>query len=170
VKVDPFAPPFMERLEAEVEVDADYIVRIDLVSKGRGDHASLEIHNLEFALALPTAQSGGTANADERGSQSERGGVGSVQLRSNVTPRAAAWDLVPGDIVAKYKPGWFDVRGRATQGQIAERLYYEPCATCRRNSFECEWEGCDQPACTATLPNSSAARARRSAFEHRPGP
>jgi molecular chaperone DnaK len=168
VKVDPFAPPLTERLEAEVEVDADYIVHIDVVSKGRGDHASLEIHNLEFALALPTKKAADSTRTTEIDGKSDRGGAGSVQLRSNVTTRSDAWELVPGDVVAKYKLGWFDIRGRATSFQVAERLYYEPCATCRRSSFECEWDGCDRPGCNVLRPPD--ARDRRGGFEPRPRP
>lgn len=166
LKIDPFARPLLERLEAQVEVDADYVVRIDLVSKGRGDHASLQIHNLEFALALPMTDPSAApeheTDAPDHGSRPHSGGV---WLRSNVTRREDAWQLVPGDEVAKYKPGWFDVRGSATRLQVMERLYYAPCATCRRTGFECQWEGCELPLCRPGVPSPLEARIRRVRYE-----
>ena len=164
LKVDPFARPLLERLEAEVGVDADYIVRIDLVSKGRGDHASLEIHDLEFALALPVSD--GIARPTPDGAQHEADRAeraGAIRLRSNVASAKDAWGLVPGDVVGDYRKGWFDRRGDATAAQIAERLYYAPCATCRRSAYQCQAEGCDDPRCGLILSGPAAAAARKAA-------
>jgi molecular chaperone DnaK len=166
LKIDPFARPLLERLEAKVEVDADYVVKIDLASRGRGERASLEIHNLEFALALPTTNPSVVTKPERESTDSKtQRPAGGVRLRSNVTRREEAWQLVPGDVVKNYKPGWLDVRGSATSLQVAESLYYAPCATCRRSTFECEWDGCE--LCPG-VPNPAEALVRRARYEARP--
>lgn len=166
LKVDPHARPFVERIEAQATVDADYIVTIELFSRGRGERGVLRIHNLEFALELPQID-GASTRAPMKAGKSPGSPSGGVVLRSNVTSRRDDWTLVPGDVVGQYQPNWFDRRGNATPLQIAERLYYEPCATCRRSSFECEWYGCDVPLCRGSLPSTAEAASRRAVYTDR---
>lgn len=164
LKVDPLARPLTERLEAHIEVDSDYVVSIAMTSKGRGDSVHVEIYDLEFSLALPRSDE--VTHPDQTktagNSAQTREASNGVRLRSNVTVSEIAWGQVPGDIVDKYYTGWFDVRGVATEQQKAERYYYQPCATCRRSSFDCQWDGCDDPRCTPMLPSRAAAVERRS--------
>lgn len=144
-------------------MDSDYVVSIELTSKGRGDSVLVEIHDLEFSLALPQSDEAipknNTRDADKEYSSLAR--KGAIILRSNVTTSEDYWRQVPGDLVDRYIPGWFDVRREATEQQKRERYYYAPCATCRRNAFDCEWDGCDEPRCATTLPTRAAALERR---------
>jgi hypothetical protein len=52
VGVDPSADPLLERLELNVEVDHDLVVRVDVRSSRFGDTDRFEIHDLEFGIGL----------------------------------------------------------------------------------------------------------------------
>ena len=164
LRVDAKAPPLRERLEALISVDSDYVVSIQLRSKGRGDTVLLEIHDLEFSLTLPTGDGVLTVSAPDDHAQRGTVMAGGVQLRSNVTEEHDALHHVPGDLLAEYKPQAFDVRANlVTKEQREEKSYYEPCATCRRTSFECERDGCDHPRCHTLFERWTASGARVSA-------
>lgn len=165
LKVDPNVRPLLERIEALAEVDADYIVRIELYSTGRCQRASLEIYDLEFALELPQIGDDRTIAVSSDSTGPTAPTPGAVVLRSNVTTQREGWGIVPGDVVGLYQSAWFDRRGGATEAQVEERLYYQPCATCRRSSFDCAWEGCDDPRCSQTLPSRAEAASRRGACQ-----
>jgi molecular chaperone DnaK len=150
VNVDPNAKPFVERLEAEIRIDADYIVTMDVRSTGRRDHKSLEVHDLEFALALPTGKPAATDKPDKQPSSAKPSArKGGIRLRSNIAATADAWSAVPGDMLTRYRGASAFSSPDITDRQKEERYYYEPCATCRRLGFDCKWEGCDHPVCRA---------------------
>jgi actin-like ATPase involved in cell morphogenesis len=173
VPVDPKAPPMLERLECQLQIDHNYVVHILLSSTARGAKASAEFHNLDFSLALLKSDdaSGITANDDKYEEYSIGGepiflsatGQSTVAQRSNVVvePKDATvqddlWRFVPGDIVARWKPEYFDVRNRAaSKRQEFERGFYVPCARCRRLESQIKAEGpveeCRGRACGATL-------------------
>lgn len=166
VKVDPNARPFVERLKAEITIDSDYVVMIEVSSTGRLDRQVVEIYNLEFALALPSGiqevgkPPGKTPSTSEAKAKTEHL-AGSVRLRSNVTFRPDHWSAVPGDILTEYRPTAFSWMP-TTERQLAERYYYQPCAVCRRLGFDCQWDGCDNSECLAKGMISQAdARDRR---------
>src|SRR4051794_34632371 len=80
--------------------------------------------------------------------------AGQVRVRSNVVididgrkRREAAWFLVPGDLIRRFKPRRFanaiDRRGR----QFREYGYTQECVLCRRRIHEIASEGCDQEGC-----------------------
>lgn len=167
--VDPFARPFTERLQAEVVVDHDYVVTIQLQATGRNAMVEAKIYDLEFALDLVAA--GGCSDAESAGETEEpntagegidEAANGEIFLRSNVTGNNDAWHLVPGDAMEALRPSYF-VHGNAhpTARQLAERLYYHPCAVCRRDSFECQRDGCDRecsgvPSCVVAEERSQS--------------
>ena len=63
---------------------------------------------------------------------------GEVRIRSNICADPTAWRLVPGDLAAHYMAS-----ADLTPQQRKERMYYERCCLCHRNSFQIEEEGCD---------------------------
>lgn len=148
LKVDPLASPMIERLKLHLSIDHDYIVHVEGESSGWGDRANREIHNLEFALALPTGASSKQTDFEEENLDHETAvgkfvEQGTVMLRSNVVPKAF-WGNVPGDMIEEWRGSWFDVRaGNSTERQRAERNYYRPCAICKRNACWIGLEGCD---------------------------
>lgn len=65
-----------------------------------------------------------------------------VALRSNITERENAWDLVPGDIVEGWEPSYLVVSSKqATDLQREEKMYYAPCAYCGRHIDRINLEG-----------------------------
>ncbi len=94
-----------------------------------------EIHDLEFALSLvPNKtfwlgdQTSNMIEVEGDGSDS-----GSIAMRSNIA-NFEDKKLVPGEVLYKFEPGYFDTRAYPPQFQVEEWLYYEPCAICRRAS------------------------------------
>lgn len=158
LKVDPHAAPFLERLNLTLTIDHDYVVHVEGHSSGKQDRARRQIHNLEFALSLPTSGAGrqgiSTRSKGEKEPTSRSSfRIGGVQLRSNVIGRSSAWEVVPGDIVERWRPNWFDRRSTdATQRQRDEKDYYRDCSLCKRSISRIDAEGCQECRLAARLP------------------
>lgn len=135
LKVDGKAQPFRERLELEISVNEDLILTAKAWSLNQQGRAEAEIHDLEFALATP-----GTTSAWLQGrilgddSAADPGaGAGGLVMRSNLSEREDI-KLVPGEVVKKIEPYYFDPARQAPQVQVDEYLYYQPCVYCGRPS------------------------------------
>lgn len=134
VRVHPDARPFFERIELDVEIDDNLILRGRARSTMGGEVAEVEVHNLEFGVAVG---GGDSANADltddavvtpQPRDQHEKG---AVTVRANVTNQVEHM-LVPGELWYKHHPEEFDTRRNPPRVQVEERLYYQPCAKCGR--------------------------------------
>lgn len=135
LKLDAKAQPFRERLELDVSVNEDLVLRVEawsLNQKGRVEH---EVHDLEFALATPGARSGWLKAGMLDGTDNANGGnePGDLAMRSNLAEREDL-SLVPGEVLYRSNPFYFRVERNPPQIQVDEHLYYEPCSICRRPS------------------------------------
>ena len=135
LKVDAKALPFRERLELDVSINEDLVLKAEawsLNQKGRVEH---EVHDLEFALATPGAKSGwiGAGLLDEMAKAGGGNEPGDLAMRSNLAEREDI-SLVPGEVLYRTNPFYFRVEQNPPKTQDEERLYYEPCALCRRPS------------------------------------
>ncbi|HEY8162232.1 MAG TPA: Hsp70 family protein [Methylocystis sp.] len=155
--VDPTAEPLLERLECHLQIDHDYVATVITRSTARGAEVSSEFHDLEFGLALPVDQSPEEGGAPEGGSEKRRRGPASVAAiaKSNITQRTNVavdfnggvsmddlWRLVPGDILARWRPQHFDNRTvEISKRQSLERYFYIPCARCKRLESRIRAEG-----------------------------
>jgi len=92
---------------------------------------------------------------------------GEVRIRSNVCRNDTDWHLVPGDLATHFVPS-----RDLTRQQRSERMYYERCCLCHRNSFEIEEEGCDYCASAGhgTLSIAEAKRRRQQRFSQQQDP
>ena len=136
VEVDQEARAFQERLELDIEINDDLILRAHARSLNEKDEDQREIHNLEFGLAFPTdsqtVSSGG--NSDKSKSiPGKKAQPGSLTIRANVADRDDP-SLVPGEYLNEYDPHYFDVRRSPPEEQVHENLYYQACAICGRAS------------------------------------
>ncbi|OSJ19456.1 hypothetical protein BST63_15485 [Bradyrhizobium canariense] len=156
VEVDSDAEPLIERLECRLQIDHDYVANVILRSTGRGDEKQFEFHDLEFGLALPTpralADPDGTTNSTVGGEGAGRAKAiptSNLVQRTNVaihlpdrSRQDNLWQVVPGDLVAKWRSAHFDVRSsEATPRQLTERNFYIPCMRCRRHVSQIKAEG-----------------------------
>jgi molecular chaperone DnaK len=138
VRVDPKARPLSERLELQVRVDDNLILRAGARSMNKRDSDSVEIHDLEFSLGLPNApkdsasESGGGKEGDRPVREGPLGG-GAIVVRSNVASDQRDIN-VPGELMYEVNPHYFDRRREPPEVQDEERLYYAPCSICRRPS------------------------------------
>lgn len=131
LKVDTTAPPLVERLELEVEMDDNLILRVDAHSSQQKDSVSASYFDLEFGIGLPGSSDLGPVDAAEAGFAVPAGGLA---IRTNVA-ESQDQALVPGDVLYKHKRQAFErlpLPGRATGEQLIEHLYYEPCSVCKR--------------------------------------
>jgi hypothetical protein len=69
---------------------------------------------------------------------------GRIRLRSNVVDRGDAWHLVPGEVLAAWRPDLMRRPKRPTQLQTDEHMYYRPCGVCGRTINVIMREGCSQ--------------------------
>lgn len=150
VPVDSKAQPFLERLSLDVEVDENLILTAAVRSLNVQGKAESEIHHLEFSLEIPNFKeraNGRNSSDDLKESDSgrrERSGsegfrsAGDIVIRSNVS-KTKDEIFVPGEVMAKFNPHYFDRRHRPPQIQDDEKTYYQPCSYCRRlkNDPEC---------------------------------
>jgi hypothetical protein len=154
VPVDTKGPPLFEKIHLDLQIDHDYVVKIQLSSNMRNGKATAEIYDLEFTLRFPhpsAREIGGNDSGkraddgDDLRSLSAKGS--NILLKSNVTNRAD-WRLVPGDIVLKYHPAWFDDRAKNyAPWQKEEYDYFKLCPFCHCTRYEfrskeCEFERC----------------------------
>ena len=138
IEVDKTAPPLIERLTLDVKIDDNLILSATAMSSQRGDRAEASYYDLEFGIGLPGSDGLGGVEIVDTDAATPAGGL--VAL-ANVADRADQ-ALVPGDVLYKHNrlafqrlPG----RNQATDDQLKEHLYYQPCAGCNR-----QW---GDPAC-----------------------
>ena len=135
VKVDHKAAPFRERLQLDVSIDDNLVLHAKGRSLNQRGLAEAEIHDLEFALALPSGKRGwlSATNLHESTEPGRKHDTGDLVMRSNL---AAHEDdrLVPGEVLYRFDPLYFDTRRAPPQVQVDERLYYEPCTYCGKAS------------------------------------
>ena len=158
VDVDPNAPPLIERIECELQIDHDYVAKVTLRSTGQEAQTSEEFHDLEFGLSLPERGKSGDdddgncqgkplgddddgANPGKPGSTKHKSPTSSnLAQRSNIVvadtvrTKDQHWQVVPGDLVAKWKPNFFNRQStQATSRQMEERIFYVRCEFCDRS-------------------------------------
>jgi hypothetical protein len=168
--VDELATPLMERLELDLAIDHNYVAHVDLRSTMRKDHVKAEIFDLEFTLKFPTTtdKSGKLMHVDGEAvdSQAELASLalptlaGKVRLRSNISAELS-WRNVPGDLVIRHLPHWFDDRSRQySEWQYNESVYYKDCPYCHRSRYEFRTDGCESSHCLwrRAFPTAQAAR------------
>lgn len=150
LKVDGKAAPFRERLELEVSVDENLVLTATAWSLNQKGRAVAEVHDLEFALATPGARSS-WLNSDVIGSDGDVATPesGGLMMRSNLSALEDE-SLVPGEVLYRHNPSYFRVERNPPQVQVEERLYYEPCAICRRASNDPECKCASQPNPTSS--------------------
>ena len=131
IEVDKTAPPLVERLELDVEMDDDLILSVSARSSQRQDQSGASYFDLEFGIGLPGSSALVPADVTDMDAAVPTGGL---TVRANVADRKDQ-SLVPGDVLYKHHPHAFarlPGPGRATGEQLREHLYYQPCAVCKR--------------------------------------
>ena len=136
IQVDRGAKPFKERLELDTMIDDDLILTATARSSMAKDSDSSVIHDLEFGLPLPPLDDG-DENPDEESTElvERKPEPGGLSIRANLADDVRE-DLVPGEVLYMHNPGAFQthhVLRTATQEQLDERFYYEPCSVCKRD-------------------------------------
>lgn len=134
IPVDKKAAPFRERLGLELLIDENLILRATGRSLNLKGIGVVEIHDLEFALSLNLDkdfwQGDQSSNLIDDSVKNE---PGSIVMRSNIADFVDK-KLVPGEVLYRFDPHYFDTRSAPPEFQVEERLYYEPCAACGRAS------------------------------------
>lgn len=153
VNVDKKAVPFKERLQLDVAIDDNLVLVAKARSLNMRGLAESEVHDLEFALHFPSVGNGwkhttAMSDSSEDGAKHE---PGDLVMRSNIAAQENNF-LVPGEVLYRFDPWYFDMRKNPPQLQIDEKLYYEPCVYCRRAS--------NDPLCKC----STSAASRASTF------
>jgi hypothetical protein len=133
VNVDKKAPPFRERLEMDIAINDDLILHAEARSLNVKGRDEVFIHDLEFSLALPTPTDFDNDSLREASTVEPIFERGDLAMRSNVSD-VQHKSLVPGEVLYRFEPRYFDTERKPPQIQIEERLYYEPCAVCGRAS------------------------------------
>jgi len=164
VSVDEGVAPLTERLNIDVNIDHDLVATVVARSTMAGHSREREIHNLEFGLSLGsvnTEQSGGGENESKHQTKvTHKKETGSIKLRSNIVRGNQSWDLVPGDLIEKYKnklpPLW-----EPTRRQYDEKMYYVPCSLCNRTWHKIQLEGSENCKCRIGSVTENKARKRK---------
>ena len=138
VKVDEKSTRLFERVELNMRVDENLILKVEARSTVANDYDATEVHNLEFGLSLGGMENIGLETgrallkkSEDRGGKPER--KGAVLLRSNLALREDA-SLVPGEYLNEVQKSRPYSLFSLTPLQIKEQLYYSPCSGCGRRS------------------------------------
>ncbi|WP_284506846.1 Hsp70 family protein [Caballeronia sp. GAFFF1] len=139
VTVDARQPPLLERLLLDVAIDENLILSATASSTIAGKSDSLELHNLEFGLNVGGEPStdGAQKLENEQSKARRRDSVGAIQVRSNIAARANDLRSVPGEVLYKSNPYYFDLRNSPPREQDFEKTIYQPCSACRKVYCEC---------------------------------
>lgn len=136
VEVHAGARPFLERIELDAEIDDNLILHCRAKSMMAKATAEVQVHTLEFGVAVGEHRQGENVPSDESPAPVDTDDhveKGAVTVRANLANQKDD-ALVPGEVLYKHHPGYFDSRLNPPRIQVEERLYYEPCARCGRAS------------------------------------
>lgn len=142
VAVDRAAKPLFERLTLDVEIDDDLILAVRASSSQAGDSQEQRFHDLEFGIGLPGSDAPDLAYVVETEHFAPASGL---VVRANVA-QTQAQDTIPGEVLYAFQSYSFSpppMPNRATQLQIDERAYYQPCSVCQKAWGQCR---CDMVA------------------------
>jgi molecular chaperone DnaK (HSP70) len=138
VKVDEKSTRLFERVELNMRVDENLILKVEARSTVANDYDATEVHNLEFGLSLGGMENIGLETgrallkkSEDRSGKPER--KGAVLLRSNLALREDA-SLVPGEYLNEVQKSRPYSLFSLTPLQVKEQLYYSPCSGCGRRS------------------------------------
>jgi hypothetical protein len=153
LKVDSNARPFRERLELDISINEDLVLKAEAWSLNQGMRVEAEVHDLEFALATPGTRNGWveTGLLGEGPAGFPVSEAGDLAIRANLasTPDDS---LVPGEVMHKHNRYYFhSTERRPPQVQVDEHLYYQPCSYCGRRS--------NDPLCKCATSESSRKQA-----------
>lgn len=140
IGVDRASKPLMERLELEIIVDDDLILNCRAHSSLHGDVDNLEIHTLEFGLAVHKGDEDASRLESIESAEAATKDHGDTTLRVNVTPRDDDLSVVPGEVMYKNDRRYFDRETNRYLPEIQdlEKLNYQPCAYCQMAPCVCQ--------------------------------
>lgn len=139
VGVDSRIKPLLERLLLSIEIDENLILRATASSTIAGQTDSLEMHNLEFGLNVGKTPPDDTGKKlEDTPYESTQGqNVGMIQVRSNIARHDTDLTTIPGEVLYKWNPHYFELRNAPPREQDFEKLNYQPCSACRMVYCEC---------------------------------
>ena len=147
LSVDANARPFTERLKLTTTINDDLILTATAWSLSSEVKSEVEVHDLEFALAIGDPDSDNTG-IDMTDYNPEAIDVmrGDLTLRPNISSRCDK-SLVPGEVLYKHHKHDFNNKGyqKVTQLQIEEHLYFRPCSICHRSTNDPDCRCLSQP-------------------------
>lgn len=140
VRVDHKQRPLIERLLLDVSIDENLVLTAMVSSTIARGSDKLEIHSLEFGLHV------GAPDGSPKGRHLEQQGApgsfrhepGQIQLRPNIAMSANDLSVVPGEVLYKFDPQYFNrAWGNPPAHQEHEKGMYDPCIVCRRVYCNC---------------------------------
>lgn len=141
VRVDSNQRPLLERLLLDVSIDENLILRAKGASTIVSASDELEVHSLEFGLQIGPS-SNKSEIEDLTADDSVRafvGSPGSIQLRTNIARSDNDFSVVPGEVLYKSDPRYFNRVSNTPPPafQEHEKQMYSPCSVCQRVYCNC---------------------------------
>ncbi|OQQ26368.1 hypothetical protein A4U94_21530 [Prescottella equi] len=136
--VDANAAPFIERLTLTTRIDSDGVLHATAMSDLTRRPESVSLHDMEFGISLGSAGVCAT-KADAPGpsgpTDTDAFESGDLVVRSNIADKKDDF-YVPGELLYTYNSTYFSRAKNPPQIQEDERLYYQPCAVCKKPSYD----------------------------------
>lgn len=149
ILIDEKAKAYFESLNLDYIIDENLIIKLHAISSHIEDENSIEIHNLEFGILLPSTQRHNDNKYTEKKITThpeEHKFKDSIRLKSNIILDKDRGNdfFIPGDLLYLYHPEYFDVRWNLPQIQRDEYLYFNSkCIICGRKI--------NDPLCTCKI-------------------
>lgn len=141
VKVDSNQRPLIERLLLDVAIDENLILAIKATSTIAGATDQMEVHSLEFGLQVGGNPESGNVERLDHGTdgQDPSPKSGQIELRPNVAASSTDYSVVPGEVLYKFDPQYFNRAGRnpPPKHQEHENGMYQPCISCQHVYCNC---------------------------------
>lgn len=137
--VDSAARPFIERLTLRSTIDSNGVLHATAMSDLRRHRETTSLHDLEFGISLGSAEGSDSITEAPKPPESndEPFEVGDLVVRANLADKKDDY-YVPGELLYTQNSTYFSRAKNPPQIQVDERLYYQPCAICKRQSNDRE--------------------------------
>jgi molecular chaperone DnaK (HSP70) len=145
LRIDDKARPFFERLSVRATIDDNLILNVEASSDlNKNEKDMVEIHDLEFCVSFPHINKKNSHDFhDENLKKNIKFPIGAVTIRSNILRtdefhhnrhenEKIRNSYVPGEVLYKFNQEYFNTFNNPPKLQVEEKLYYQPCAICKR--------------------------------------
>jgi molecular chaperone DnaK (HSP70) len=130
VEINPDFPPLEERIQLNVTINDDLIIRAEALAEDFREPVHIEFYDLEFSLNTKPGSLDDSGLKTHIRFSPEKNGQKQLLVRSNITAGKENWEAVPGELLKEYNDKHIYLKKSMTSLQEKEYVRYQPCSNC----------------------------------------